>query len=156
MLTELTLGLALPYAVQPGLNLGVGLELSRPSQGVALVLQPRTSIYTRPSNHVSVLLGTDLGLALGVERPVTHTVALGAHYLASSQVESIAVDLSTGGKERTRDLRHHAVPLGRYTLGHQPGDTLGWYASLGFGGRLSPQVVDSVFYQVDLGVRIRL
>jgi len=111
--TAFTIGLLLPYGVQPGADVGLDLDLARPSEHVVLVLGPHAGTFVRPENHVSFITGAAFGVGLEQKNaPIRHTLGIGVDFLLQSQVTSWAVDLATGTRTATRELRHFVLPTG--------------------------------------------
>jgi hypothetical protein len=152
----LTIGLVAPYGVQPGVEVGAVVAVAEPGPRLRLDVQPRVAVFARPDNHVSARVGAAFGVTVKHATPVAHTFGLGLDYLLQAQVTSWAVDLGTGGRTATRELRHHVLPTGSYTLTHLPSERIGWFFDLDVGHAALPEAVDRLFVSVGLGLTLPL
>lgn len=152
----LTLGVMLPYASQPGLDIGAEYTVFAPNDRVELVLKPHLAGYVRPGNHVSGMIGTDFGVTVHHRVPVSHTFSVGLDYLVQSQLTSTSVDLGSGERSGTRELRHFALPTGSYTFTHMPAERVGWYLDTSLGHTLSVSEIDKTYISIGAGVRFAL
>jgi hypothetical protein len=144
---EVSLGLAAPYGIQPGLHLGARFDLNE-----RFVLLPRVVAYTRPGNHRSLLTEVGVGLRGPGEGRYNSTVSLGLGYLVSAQAVTESIDLGTGESTPTRELRHFALPSVRYEVARQGAD-VDLFAGASVGRAMSVSEVPSAFFMVDVGVR---
>jgi hypothetical protein len=155
-LRALTLGLMLPYGAQPGLDLGFELSVYQPSERISWVLKPHLAGYVRPRNHISGMVGTSFGVKVDHRTPVSHTFSVGLDYLVQSQVTSLSMDLGSGGRSATRELRHFGLPTAGYSLAHMPWKHVGWTFDLRVGHTFSPVEIDKTFLSVGAGLRFAL
>jgi len=151
-----TLGVYAPYGVQPGLRLGTYKSFGE-REGrwtTSWFTGPRIAVFTRPWNHTSALIDAELGY--WIQRPDRRFYSawsLGAGYLASSQVVSESVALSTGASTPERALRSYFAPSLSYELGWSLRPDRAVFCELSFGRKMSGQIEDSALFAVEVGAR---
>ncbi|MFT5681769.1 MAG: hypothetical protein ACI8RZ_002681 [Myxococcota bacterium] len=143
----LTIGFYAPYGVQPGLKLGT--EVALPG---GLFMAPQIAAFTRLDNHNSAMLNLDVGYRHQGKGARYSAFSVGVAYLLSAQIVTESIDLSTGEYTTTRELRHYAVPTLNYELGWSL-PAVDPYLKLSIGRKISPQVEDSMFFAVEIGLR---
>jgi hypothetical protein len=154
-----------PYALQPGVRLGVDLSFNecgsisdrRRAMRRRLFAGPRLSYLTRPQNHRTVMVGGEFGWeSTNLRRGLSSQLSLGVNYMASAQITSVSIDLGTGAATNTRELQHYAVPTVAYRFLDQIGGGPEWFLGAAFGRKLSAAQANSTYFAVEAGIRFRL
>ncbi|MEM7157177.1 MAG: hypothetical protein AAF799_30270 [Myxococcota bacterium] len=164
----LTVGYFGPYAIQPGVRVGTWFPIKAwtktrdarrgpVTRTGSLFAGPQLAFFARPGNHLSVMASGELGYRFQRhDRKVHSAFAIGGGYLASFQIVTIAVDLSSGDKNNTREMRHYFVPTLSYALGHDVLPNFGWFLKFSYGQKLSVPIESSAMVMVELGLSFRL
>lgn len=93
------MGLIAPYAIQPGVQVGLVQPL-----GDRVFIRPQLGAFTRPGRHASGLVDVEVGLQgprLGA--------SVGLAYVAEYRLAGETIGLD-GSRSTNRELHHHVVP----------------------------------------------
>ncbi len=149
---ELSVGLVLPYGVQPGVQVGLTLGLTE-----RVFLRPQLAVFTRPGVHSDLMTDVEIGLrSPRGARGWSASTSLGVAYLLSLQVRSKSVDIGTADVTRTRAFRHHVVPALNGEVSWTAPAGLGAYARMSVGWKVPIGEPSSLWFMPEIGVRIPL
>ena len=164
----ITVGYFGPYLIQPGVRVGTWFPIkhwTKTKDGRrgpitrtgSLFAGPQLAFFARPGNHLSVMASGELGYRIQRhDRKVHSAFAVGGGYLAAFQIVTIGVDLSTGDKSNTREMRHYFVPTLSYALGHDVRPNFGWFLKLSYGQKFSVPIESQAMVMLELGVSFRV
>lgn len=149
------------YGIQPGIKVGSvfnlkawEIEKGDKTKSRHLFISPQIGVFTRPRNHTSLILNTDLGYRItSGTRNFYLSPSLGFGYLMSNQVLSQTIDLGSGetiGKDK--EIRNYFLPTANIEFGGQPKNTIGWYSKFSYGRKISSAIEDSTFFALELGI----
>jgi hypothetical protein len=146
-------GVIAPYGTQPGVRAGLTVPLMD-GERLSLSLRPHLGLYARSGNHMALL--TDL--TLGVDRTTQkgrarYGAELGLGYSLRRQRTSAAIDLGTGDKTWSHELRHAAVPMLALSAGGTGEKGPALFGRVSVGQSLSVNPEGATFFMIELGLR---
>lgn len=157
------LGYLGPYLVQPGARLSADVSVwstsdpaTQPHWQNTLIVGLELAGFNRPRVHTSVIVGGLVGYRM--QSPggcCVHTLAASLGYLGEHQIASIRVDLATGEKTQTRELKSNALVAAHYLFAWQFLDRWGWYIDLGVGQSFWGAVPSALYFAPETGVQFR-
>ena len=150
-LTAFTLGLALPYGTQPGVELAVTQSLAP-----QWFVQEHAVVSFRPSNHMATLIDVRVGRSAQARGRWTPSASVGVGYELRAQVVTRSVGLGTGSGGLTTELQHSLLPTLNGELAWQSQGRIGAYGALTLGRRVRIGAPGEMYYAASVGVRIAL
>ena len=151
-----------PYAIQPGIKVGVAFTCHDWERSNAtsiksrqLYLSPQLGIFRRISNHTSYVLNMDFGYQRSSDqRKLYLSSSLGFAYLLENLTLSSTVDLSNGNITATdKELRSYFLPTVNVSFGKAPDQRLGWYSKVSYGRKVSKKMEDAGFFALEFGAQ---
>lgn len=149
------------YVIEAGIKVGTAARLKSWElkkggniRSRSLWIRPQIGIFTRPTNHTSFVLNTDIAYkSMKSQHRYYVASAMGLGYLMANQILSTTIDLNSGdviGKER--EVRHYFLPTITFDWGKEPNKSVGWYTRISYGRKISANIEDSAFLGLELGI----
>ena len=142
-----------PHGTQPGVRAGLTLPL-REWERMSLSLRPHLGLYARAGNHVGLLTDLTFGVdRTSGKRRARYGAELGLGYLLRRQRTRAAIDLGTGDKTWSHELRHAAVPMLGLSAGGAGERGPAPFGRLTVGQSLAVDPEGATFFMIELGLR---
>lgn len=155
----LQVGLTAPYAVQPGMRIGLRQPIrtwdGRKSTA-ALIVGGDIASYVNFGNHMSGLGGGTAGVRWQRDGGFGLAVEGGLAAVADYQTLGVAVDLGSGELTPDREWRVWLVPTVAGRLSWRGDERIGAYTGLSVGPEIGFGRDGALTFTVDAGLRVRL
>ncbi len=159
-LNSLSIGYFGPFGIEPGLNVGVQMNLKSSEKDEVIntyYLAPHLGSYIKPNYHTDIMLGIEGGIhRQKAEKKGYSQFGLGLSYLSNFELISFTVNFNGEISNREHEHRGYLVPTISYEYGRKVNDAWGWYIKPSVGRRISfaREGAGAVF--VEAGVKFNL
>lgn len=153
----LQVGFTAPYAVMPGVRVGLRNALGTDARRTpALVVGADVATYVDPGDHVSALLGGTVGVRWLRDNGLGFTVEAGLAAVTDRQTLAVTVDLASGDRTRDREWRAWILPTVTGRVSWRNLRRFGGYTGLSLGQEIGFGRNGAFVVTLDAGLRARL